>query len=183
MKRPAPVSAGSHLACVVDRPTLVGACYQAVDGATGTEEPTVRSSMASAELIHLGMDTSMNTIVVGVLRPGEEMPVVDRVFNDEDSIRRLIGRFPDRRMVWACYEAGPGGYELYRLLSSMGVDCEVVAPSLIPKGSSDRVKTDKRDAIGVGSVAPGWGADCGPGADAGGGGGAGFGSGPGRCAG
>jgi transposase len=46
-----------------------------------------------------------------------------------------------------CYEAGPGGYELYRLLTSMGVDCEVVAPSLIPKGSSDRVKTDRRDAI------------------------------------
>jgi hypothetical protein len=36
--------------------------------------------MASAELIHLGMDTSVNTIVVGVLRPGEEMPVVERVF-------------------------------------------------------------------------------------------------------
>jgi transposase len=103
--------------------------------------------MASAELIHLGMDTSMNTIVVGVLGPGEEMPVVDRVFNDEESIRRLIARFPDRRRLLACYEAGPGGYELYRLLVSMGVDCEVVAPSLIPKGSSDRVKTDKRDAI------------------------------------
>jgi transposase len=103
--------------------------------------------MASAELTHLGMDTSMNTIVVGVLRPGEEMPAVDRVFNDGESIRRLIGRFPDRRMLSACYEAGPGGYELYRLLSSMGVACEVVAPSLIPKGSSDRVKTDKRDAI------------------------------------
>ncbi|HWR47987.1 MAG TPA: transposase, partial [Pseudonocardiaceae bacterium] len=107
----------------------------------------MRSSRASAELIHLGMDTSMNTIVVGVLGPGEEMPVVDRVFNDEESIRRLIARFPDRRRLLACYEAGPGGYELYRLLVSMGVDCEVVAPSLIPKGSSDRVKTDKRDAI------------------------------------
>jgi transposase len=107
----------------------------------------VRSSMASAGLIHLGMDVSMNTIVVGVLRPGEEMPVVDRVFNDEESIRRLIGRFADRRRLSACYEAGPGGYELYRLLTSMGVDCEVVAPSLIPKGSADRVKTDKRDAI------------------------------------
>ena len=35
------------------------------------------SSMPSPELIHLGMDTSMNTIVVGVLGPGEEMPVVD----------------------------------------------------------------------------------------------------------
>lgn len=46
-----------------------------------------------------------------------------------------------------CYEAGSGGYELYRLLSSMGVACVVVAPSLIPKGASDRVKTDKRDAI------------------------------------
>lgn len=89
----------------------------------------------------------MNTIVVGVLRPGEEMPVVERVFHDEESIRRLIGRFGDRRVLSVCYEAGPGGYELYRLLSSMGVACEVVAPSLIPKGSSDRVKTDKRDAI------------------------------------
>jgi transposase len=103
--------------------------------------------MASAELIHLGMDVSMNTIVVGVLRPGEEMPVVDRVFHDEESIRRLIGRFPDRRRLSACYEAGPGGYELYRLLTSIGVACEVIAPSLIPKGFSDRVKTDKRDAI------------------------------------
>jgi transposase len=95
----------------------------------------------------LGMDTSMNTIVVGVLRPGEETPVVDRVFNDEESVRRLIGRFADRRLLSACYEAGPGGYELYRLLASMGVACEVIAPSLIPKGSSDRVKTDRRDAI------------------------------------
>jgi transposase len=100
-----------------------------------------------ADLIHLGMDTSMNTIVVGVLRPGEEVPAVDRIFNDEASIRRLVGRFGDRGLLSACYEAGPGGYELHRLLSSMGVACEVVAPSLIPKGSSDRVKTDRRDAV------------------------------------
>ena len=135
--------------------------------------------MASAELIHLGMDVSMNAIVVGVLRPGEEMPVVDRVFNDEESIRRLVGRFPDRRMLSVCYEAGPGGYELYRLLPSMRVDCEVVAPSLIPKGSSDRAGDGSAGCDPVGSVAPGWGVDCGAGADAGGGGGAGPGSGPG----
>lgn len=104
-------------------------------------------SMPAAELIHLGLDTSVNTIVVGVLRPGEQVPVVERVFNDEESVRRLIGRFADRRVLSVCYEAGPGGYELYRLLSSMGVACEVVAPSLIPKGVSDRVKTDRRDAI------------------------------------
>jgi hypothetical protein len=28
----------------------------------------------------------------------------------------------------------------------MGVACQVVAPSLIPKGGSDKVKTDKRDS-------------------------------------
>jgi hypothetical protein len=95
-----------------------------------------------AGLIHLGMDTSKNTIVVAVLMPGEETPVIDRVFNDEEAVRRLVGRFADRALLRACYEAGPGGYDLYRLLSSMGVACEVVAPSLIPKGASDKVKTD-----------------------------------------
>ena len=48
--------------------------------------------------------------------------------------------------IWACYEAGPTGYDLQRLLASIGVRCDVVAPSLIPKGSGDRVKTDRRDA-------------------------------------
>jgi transposase len=101
----------------------------------------------AAELIHLGMDTSVNKIVVAVLRPGEEIPVVERIPGDEESVRRLVGRFPGRRLLSACYEAGPGGYELYRLLASMGVACEVVAPSLVPKGGSDRVKTDRRDSV------------------------------------
>jgi transposase len=102
---------------------------------------------SAAELIHLGMDTSVNEIVVAVLRPGQEIPVVDRIPGDEESVRRLIGRFPRPRLLSACYEAGPGGYELHRLLTSMGVACDVIAPSLVPKGSSDRVKTDKRDSV------------------------------------
>src|SRR5260370_28494632 len=112
------------------------------------------SVTSPAGLIHLGMDTSKNTIVVGVLLPGEEIPAVDRIFNDEAAIRRLIGRFPDRALLRACYEAGPGGYDLYRLLASMGVACDVVAPSLIPKGGSDKVKTDRRDALPVSPVPP-----------------------------
>jgi transposase len=98
-------------------------------------------------LIHLGMDTSKNTIVVGVLLPGEQVPVVDRIFNEEEAVRRLVGRFPDRGLLRACYEAGPGGYDLHRLLASMGVACDVVAPSLIPKGGSDKVKTNRRDSV------------------------------------
>jgi len=45
-----------------------------------------------------------------------------------------------------CYEAGPTGYGLAQLLLSMGIDCQVVAPSLIPTAPGDRVTTDKRDA-------------------------------------
>jgi transposase len=93
------------------------------------------------------MDTSMREIVCGVLRPGSDVPGVDRVPNDEASVRRLIARLGDRRLLAVCYEAGPSGYELHRLLASMGVACEVIAPSLVPKGASDRVKTDRRDAV------------------------------------
>jgi transposase len=40
-----------------------------------------------------------------------------------------------------CYEAGPCGYGLHRLLTDCGHDCVVVAPSLIPVKAGDRVKT------------------------------------------
>jgi transposase len=100
--------------------------------------------------IHVGMDTSKNTIMMAVLWPGEEIPVTGRIFNDEPPVRRLPGRLADkadgREWLRCCHEAGPGGYDLYRLLDSMGIACEVVAPSLIPKGSGDRVKTGKRDS-------------------------------------
>ncbi len=87
-----------------------------------------------AGAIHLGMDTSKNIIVVGVLMPGEEIPAADRISSDEEQVRRLVGRFGGRGLLRAWYEAGPGGYDLYRLLASVGVACEVVAPSLIPGG-------------------------------------------------
>ena len=58
-------------------------------------------------------------------------------------IRYLISNSVEPRFV---YEAGPCGYTLYRYLTDMGYDCEVIAPSLIPKKSGDRIKTDRRDA-------------------------------------
>ena len=50
------------------------------------------------------------------------------------------------RPVRAAYEAGPTGYGLARELAKRGVECVVAAPSKIPRGSGDRVKTDRRDA-------------------------------------
>ncbi len=49
--------------------------------------------------------------------------------------------------VVAVYEAGPTGFGLARAGREQGIDVRVVAPGSIPKGSGDRVKTDRRDAI------------------------------------
>jgi transposase len=91
------------------------------------------------------MDVHRDSISVGILNPGHERPDVEKIFNDEESVRRLIGRFVEPKLLRVCYEAGPTGYDLARLLRSMGVACEVIAPSLIPKAPGDKVKTDKRD--------------------------------------
>src|SRR3954471_4349868 len=77
---------------------------------------------------------------------------------DRDSgelrVQRLSGRSEDVAAfaaglpgpVRATYEAGPTGFVLARKLEAVGVDCLVCAPDLIPRGPSDRVKTDRRDA-------------------------------------
>ena len=94
----------------------------------------------------LGLDVHKFSITSAVLEPGSDSPVLDRLGADRESIRRHVARLGDNGRVWACYEAGPTGYELARYLRSLGVRCEVVAPSLIPVAPSDRVKTDRRDA-------------------------------------
>ena len=48
--------------------------------------------------------------------------------------------------VRACYEAGPTGFGLYRAAIAAGIDMRVVAPGKTPRGRSDRVKTDRKDA-------------------------------------
>ena len=62
------------------------------------------------------------------------------------AIRRFIDRLGGPEGLAVCYEAGPGGFDLLRVLTELGVACDVVAPSLIPVRAGDRVKTDRRDA-------------------------------------
>ncbi|HYV01954.1 MAG TPA: transposase [Actinomycetota bacterium] len=102
-------------------------------------------SVSHRGAIHLGLDVHKDSISVAVLEPDREAAEVDKIFHDEYSVRRLIARFPEPRNLRACYEAGPTGYDLHRLLATIGVPCDVVAPSLIPKAPGDRVKTDRRD--------------------------------------
>jgi transposase len=66
--------------------------------------------------------------------------------NRAESIRKLVNKLGPVKQVRACYEAGPTGYVLYWQLTALGVDCQVIAPSLVPTKAGDRVKTDRRDA-------------------------------------
>lgn len=69
---------------------------------------------------------------------------------DEASMRRMVKLLADKHEhIMFCYEAGPTGYGLYRLIRSMGHECAVVAPSLIPRRPGDQVKTNRRDALGL----------------------------------
>lgn len=61
------------------------------------------------------------------------------------AIRKLLSKLKQEGTICACYEAGACGYEIYRQLEKLGIDGDVVAPSLIPKRSGDRLKTDRRD--------------------------------------
>jgi transposase len=61
------------------------------------------------------------------LDPDQQVPDVERIAHDEPSVRRLVAQFDDPRLLRACYEAGPTGFELARLLHRMDVRCGVVA--------------------------------------------------------
>jgi len=80
-------------------------------------------------------------------RRGGEVRNHGAVENRADLLIKLVERLSRRgQHLHFCYEAGPCGYGLHRLLSGLGHDCTVVAPSLIPKKPGDRVKTNRRDA-------------------------------------
>ena len=58
--------------------------------------------------------------MAGVLPASGGTPEVSRIENTERAIRRFIERAGDPSTLAVAYEAGPCGYDLYRLLSAMG---------------------------------------------------------------
>jgi len=99
------------------------------------------------KLRFLGLDVHAETIAVAVAEPDGEVRSLGTIANREDSIRKLIKKLGSPEQLRACYEAGPTGFVLYWQLAQLGVECAVVAPSLVPKKPGDRVKTDRRDAL------------------------------------
>lgn len=97
---------------------------------------------------YVGLDVSKEKIAVAIADEGRGEPrYFGMIPNTPESLRKLVKKLGSSEQLKFCYEAGPTGYGIYRVLLSMGIDCKVIAPSLIPQKPGDRVKTDKRDAI------------------------------------
>ena len=94
----------------------------------------------------VALDVHKFSIVAAVLPPAGGRPEVTRIETTEKAIRRFIKTLGGPDGLAVSYEAGPGGFALWRLLTSIGVACDVIAPSLVPVRAGDRVKTDRRDA-------------------------------------
>ncbi len=107
--------------------------------------------MHNNTIIFIGLDTHKTFTQVAVLQDqyGAIPQQTGRIKSTKSAIiklaQQLQSKFPKATLHFI-YEAGPCGYWIYRLLTSLGHCCYVIAPSLIPKKSGERVKTDKRDA-------------------------------------
>ena len=108
--------------------------------------PDVSSNQPADVRLWVSFDVHKLSIVAAVLPPVGGRPEVTRIETTEKAIRRYVKKLGGPEGLAVCYEAGPGGFALWRLLTSMGVACDVVAPSLVPVRAGDRVKTDRRDA-------------------------------------
>ena len=78
----------------------------------------------------LGLDVHAETIAVAVAETDGEVRSLGTIPNRAESIRRMIRKLGPAEKLRACYEAGPTGYVVYWQLAELGVQCEVVAPTL-----------------------------------------------------
>lgn len=100
----------------------------------------------------IGIDTSKlkNAVAIAEGGRGGEVRYWGEIATSEAAVRKLVAKLEAKYdKLTFCYEAGPTGYGLCRLIERLGHTCVVVAPSLIPKKAGDRIKTNRRDALNL----------------------------------
>jgi transposase len=96
----------------------------------------------------VGLDVHKDSITIAVADlDGSAPQVVATVPHELRAVLKQLKKAGPPAQLRCCYEAGPTGFGLFRALNEAGIECVVVAPSLIPKQAGDRVKTDSRDAV------------------------------------
>jgi len=102
----------------------------------------------------VGLDVHKDSIAMAVAEAGRAPArLVGSIAHDVGKLRKLLGCYGEPGQVQVVYEAGPTGYGLQRELARRGYQCQVIAPSLIPKRAGDRIKTDHRDGLRLAELA------------------------------
>jgi len=110
--------------------------------------------MNKHSILFIGLDTHKTFTEVAYIEDvrGAKPQHLGRILSNKSAFKKLVrqlqSKYPQATLHFV-YEAGPCGYWIYRLLTSLHQCCYVIAPSLIPKKPGDRVKTDKRDALNL----------------------------------
>ena len=104
------------------------------------------------KLHHVGLDVHARTIAAAVA-DGRGVKSLGTFEQHVPSLLKRLAKIESPATVRIVYEAGPTGYGLCRALREVGYTCDVVAPSLIPAMPGDRVKTDRRDAMTLATLA------------------------------
>ena len=97
---------------------------------------------------YVGVDAHKKDLFIAMLVGDGQTPVTWTVPNEPQAVKRLVRKVEREAPgpVRMCYEAGPCGYALQRQVTTARVSCQVIAPSLIPRKSGERIKTNRRDA-------------------------------------
>lgn len=99
--------------------------------------------MAKARTL-VGLDVHAAKVVAAILDSETGELRFQRLGGESGPVVKLCSSL--EAPVRASYEAGPTGYGLARALDGAGIECVVAAPGKIPRGASDKLKTDRRDA-------------------------------------
>lgn len=101
-----------------------------------------------SNLRYVGLDVHKDSIVMAVAESDSSPAMlVGRLEWSESGVLKALRKLGPLSSLKVCFEAGPTGYGLQRYLAEKKVNCVVVAPSLIPRGQGNRIKTDRRDAL------------------------------------
>jgi transposase len=92
----------------------------------------------------VGLDVHASKVLAATMDGASGELAVRRLPGTTAEIVEFCVRLPGPARV--AYEAGPTGFGLARALEATGVQCVVAAPGKIERPTTDRVKTDRRDA-------------------------------------